>query len=106
MTLEGANVREIDYGDLSKEDADACHRVLQRAMDVHVEREHIRHGLWKKYTALDQARQAKIKIERVVQALEYAIREGTPLPTVDLLEEVPDIINYSIFTARILKGEI
>jgi len=102
---EGAE-KKLEYGDLAEGDAAAYHRVIQTAVDVHTERERIRHGLWKQYSALDQLRQAKIKIERMVQALEYAAQEGTPVPTVDLLEEAPDIINYTVFAARILKGEV
>lgn len=105
---EGADpiYEQLDYGDLGVADAKSYHRIIQNAVDVHVEREKIRHGLWKQYTALDQVRQAKIKIERMFQALEYVEQGDGEVPTVDLIEEAADIINYTVFAARILKGEV
>jgi hypothetical protein len=98
----------LDFAEdaITLQDAAAYQRVVQQAVDVHMDRERIRHGLWKQYSAMDQIRQAKIKVERVFQALEYAEREGADPPAIDILEEIPDIINYSIFAARILKGEV
>lgn len=74
-------------------------QVVNKAFLIHDDREAIRHGLWKKYSALDQMRQVKIKAERVIHTLED---RGDPLL---VLPELPDIINYSIFGHRILEGK-
>jgi hypothetical protein len=47
-------------------------------------------------------------VERIFQALEYAEQEDTPLTNMaaaELVEEGCDIINYTIFALRILRGE-
>jgi len=105
---EGADLlkAELDLTGLSEADAHQYVAVIQRAVDVHVEREKIRHGLWKRYPALDQVRQAKIKIERMYAALEHAALEGTDIPVIDLTEEAVDIINYTVFAARILRNDV
>lgn len=62
-------------------------------MHVYEQRDGIRQGLWKEYTPHDQLVQAKIKIERCLQALKL----GRPQ---DVIDEAPDIINYTAFAAR------
>jgi hypothetical protein len=67
--------------------------VFDAAMRVYEERDAVRQGLWKDYRPEDQLIQAKIKIERCLQALKLR----RPL---DVIHEVPDILNYTIFAAR------
>lgn len=62
-------------------------------MRVYEERDAIRQGLWKDYHPEDQLVQAKIKIERCLQALKLNRPE-------DVMSEVSDILNYTTFAAR------
>ena len=82
-------------------DATQYFDVMREAWHVHLDREAIRHGLWKKHPAVDQMRQVKIKTERVLNTL-----ENNPEDSVLILPEIPDIINYSIFGHRIIQGNI
>lgn len=77
--------------DLGEHDA-----AYARAREIYQERDAIRQGLWYKYPAEKQLEQAKIKIDRCINAL----RLGRPE---DVLEEVPDIINYAIFAERLVR---
>lgn len=70
---------------------------------THLDREAIRHGLWKEYPMIDQARQMKIKADRVMHTLEG------PKPESDVgfvIAEIDDIINYGIFATRLCTGAI
>jgi len=71
---------------------------MLQAMVTYKERDAVRQGLWKQYAAEDQLRQAQIKIERCLQSLKV----GRPH---DVSKEVPDIINYTIFAARLCDGQ-
>lgn len=82
-------------------------RVLEHAALVHVDRESVRHGLWKDYPAEDQATQVKFKIDRVIRTLEHAEgRNLSPEEENNVLEELVDIINYAIFAHRIVEGRL
>lgn len=70
--------------------------VYARARAVYIERDAIRQGLWVQYPAAKQLEQAKIKIERCINALKLGRPE-------DVLEEVPDIINYAAFAERLVR---
>lgn len=76
--------------------------VILGAFGVHAERERIRRGLWKASPAVDQARMIKIKSDRIMRTLE------DPAPTQEQLdnavEELRDIINYSVFAVRKIEG--
>jgi hypothetical protein len=89
-------------GVLSDIDVERYINVVLEAFAIHIERERRRHGLWKEYPAQDQMKQIKIKIERGLRMLEIdpedqAMRDNT-------VEELLDIINYSIFGIRLLTG--
>lgn len=92
--------------DISFDDAHAYGKVIGEAFAVHRERERIRHGLWKEYPADAQARQVKIKADRV----EHNLRMMQEHPNIaeemrqECLEELKDIINYVVFTWRKLDG--
>lgn len=75
--------------------------VFNRAKLVYEERDGLRQGLWKEYSARDQLVQAKIKVERCISLLE----KGHPQAEEHILAETPDIINYTIFAERKLNGE-
>jgi len=68
---------------------------------VYEERDGVRQGLWKDYTARDQLVQAKIKIERCISSLD----KHHPDAHEHILSETPDIINYTIFAERKINGE-
>jgi hypothetical protein len=72
-----------------------------RALNKYAERDEVRQGLWKDYDARDQLVQAKIKIERCISLLEKRHPEAQKY----ILEETPDIINYTIFAERKINGE-
>lgn len=82
---------------MDEQDRERHQSVFDLAMGVYAERDAVRQGLWKQYEAHDQLVQAKIKIERCIQAL----RLGRPQ---DVIKETPDIINYTIFAARQCDG--
>jgi len=90
--------------------------VLNGALNIHLDREKVRHGLWKEYPAKDQAQQVKIKADRVMHTLELIEKKRSvelsqqedPLNRSledATIEELYDIINYSVFAVRKLKGE-
>jgi hypothetical protein len=96
---------------ISQEDFVAYWDILHNAFTIHVDRERIRKGLWKEYPASDQAKQVKVKIDRVLRSLSQLppgeagslTEEGHEL-RLNALEELYDIINYAVFTARRLEG--
>jgi len=81
---------------LSNQDRLEQREVFDRAMVMYEERDSIRQGLWKEYSAAKQLEQARIKIDRCFNA----IKLGRPQ---DVLEEVPDIINYAAFAERLVR---
>jgi hypothetical protein len=79
--------------------------VILDALSVHLDRERVRHGLWKRYGAKEQMRNVTVKGDRV----EAILRDEPSLTQAEIdaaLEECYDIINYTVFTARILTGQL
>lgn len=101
--------RELNHdGIISDEDLGAFIDCCLDALEVHLDRERSRHGLWKNYPAIDQVRQIKLKAERIMSMLDRQLR-GIPLTRAEtdkMLEEYPDIINYAIFSWRIERGAL
>lgn len=86
---------------ISEADWNEYWNVIKGAMDTYIDREKVRHGLWKQYPAKDQMAQVKIKSERVLHALDHA-----PGQSLIMLAELDDIINYAVFTHRIINGKV
>ena len=91
--------------------ADVCDYfdVIREAYSVHIDREKIRNGLWKEYPAEDQINQVKVKVDRVLRSLDVMKNlHGAALLeySANVTEELLDIINYSVFAARIVNGRI
>lgn len=78
--------------------------VVKRSLDVHLDREKIRRGLWKQYSAAEQARQIKIKADRIMHSLELleTTSDGEALVRATV-EELFDVNNYANFTVRKLE---
>lgn len=98
---------EEETGTVSQEDIDAYASVVDRAFGVHVDRERIRQGLWKQYDASDQTRQIKIKADRVDHSMDRRVKaDGATAEALSksVIEELYDVINYSIFAIRQLEG--
>lgn len=102
-------------GVISPEDVSDYFDVITDAFGVHIDRERIRHGLWKDYPAEDQGNQIKVKIDRVLRSLERLkfIPENTPEQRLErealkqnAVSEGHDIINYANFLIRILEGKV
>lgn len=95
-------------GAISTQDLREYFGVFQDAYVVHLDRERIRHGLWKDYPAEDQFNQIKIKIDRITRSLELIRRleaEGDNEVKISSLKEnieseSHDIINYATFGVR------
>jgi len=111
MTAQDIETLKLMFGGtgiLSEIDINDYFDVIRDAFAIHVEKERIRNGLWKEYPAEDQCNQIKIKIDRVIRSLER-MRTGADLTgeiARNVLEEQHDIINYSVFTARIVSGKV
>ena len=88
----------VRRGVLSEDDLSEYVEVVQRALDIHVEKDAIRRGLWKDYPAKDQFFQIKVKADRASRILERGSLD--PSEAANVLEETYDIINYSTFAAR------
>jgi hypothetical protein len=106
MTKEDlmALAEDLNPDDVITKD-DVCNyiNVILDAFAVHLDRERVRHGLWKRYDAKEQWRNVVVKGDRV----ESILRDGPSLTQAEIdaaLEECYDIINYTVFTARILTG--
>jgi hypothetical protein len=111
MTAEELEVVTHVFGGedvLSPTDIGDYFDVISGAYAVHIDRERIRRGLWKEYPAMDQFNQVKIKVDRVLRSLEFlAEDQRDPMPRQqNIAEEGFDIVNYSVFGVRILKGKI
>lgn len=90
---------------ITSKDAYQYLECIRDAVKVHVDREAIRHGLWKEYDGDDQMRQVFIKSDRVRKMYEVAIKQSRPLSQQEMDaigEECDDIINYATFTKRSL----
>jgi len=88
-------------GNLSKKDFADYAEVIDRALEIHIEKEKIRHGLWKKYEAEAQTRQIKIKADRIEHTLELVAKQGDDVALIkSTIEELLDVINYSVFAVR------
>ena len=88
---------------ISREDMAAYMKVVGEAFEVHLDRERIRHGLWKDYPAKDQNFQVTVKADRIKRALET--EDLTTEEIVEVISEAWDIVNYAIFAIRKLRGE-
>jgi hypothetical protein len=95
------DLKDIGLG-LDDADFEKYLDVIAGALAVHVDRERIRHGLWKRYSARDQATTAKTKLERVLNTLNMDTVDDDL--TANAIEELFDIINYSVFAVRLLRG--
>ena len=89
---------------ISLEDFHSYFDVFSEAWDVHKDREAVRTGLWKEYPAQDQMWQVKVKTDRVLRIL--GDDKATDVQIAAAIKEFPDIINYTNFAARIMKGEV
>lgn len=100
-------------GIISAVDSDGYFRAISNAHAIMLNREGIRQGLWKEYPSSAQANQIKVKIDRAL----HAIGRIPAMPVGSLnqkeldlrdnaLEEFYDIINYAVFSIRILNGEV
>jgi len=103
-------LREIVLGflsgnEISETDREQYLEVIASALLVHLDRERVRMGLWKEYPAKDQMSQVRVKTDRVLRSLERGF-EMTEDMKENAIEECYDIINYAIFTVRILTGRI
>jgi hypothetical protein len=103
-------MRGMAEGVLSDEDLNRYFDAVKDALAVYIDRDRIRQGLWKQYGELDQARQIKIKAERVVSLLEkhYEVAEENMPPEIEkeIQAEFDDIINYAVFGKRCNRGEV
>lgn len=107
MVLDGGDIIGVD-------DLQGYHEIIARAFAVHVDREKVRHGLWKRYSGKDQVKQIKIKADRAEHTLELVpalpftpgqIWTDDAQALVDAtVEELYDIINYAVFAVRKLNG--
>ena len=107
MSIVFNNEGDIQYPDtahISDEDLGEYAAALEDAFKVYVERERIRRGLWKQYSTLDQARTIRFKIDRVISALERG--EPEPPMVAEINSEFDDIINYSVFGKRLMRGNV
>lgn len=91
-------------GAISGKDLEDYTNVTLDALSIHLDRERIRHGLWKDYPAKDQCYQIKVKVDRVLRSLEGP--DLTEEQRANAVEELYDIINYSNFAVRILEGKV
>lgn len=101
------NIKLPTGGMISSDDAKAYADVIESAISVHLNREAIRKGLWKRYPARDQCNQIKVKIDRILHSLDQiaAVAErNDEILKQNILEELDDIINYAVFAARQIKG--
>ena len=99
-------VRALIGGDeISDDDREAYMEVIAESMLIHLDRERIRKGLWKEYPAKDQVYHIRVKADRVMRTLEQGF-EMTEDQKQNAMEELIDIINYSIFAHRILNNRI
>lgn len=106
-----------DLNDLiTPEDATAYFGVIEAAFHIHLEKEELRRGLWKRYPAKSQVDTMRVKVDRLLRSLETLpsesrqqsglVRSGLRDDMItNMLEELHDIINYAVFAARILRGE-
>jgi len=95
------NTRYNDDLPVSHDDWAQYWNVLSSACDVYIDREKVRHGLWKSYNAAAQMTQVKIKSERVLHALDHS-----PEHSLIMMAELEDIINYSVFAYRKIDGTV
>ena len=93
----------FDGSTITADDAREYMIAIRGAVEVHVDRERKRHGLWKEYGAEDQIRQIKLKSERIMKMYEQALKESRELNATEqaaVVEECQDMINYSVFGIR------
>lgn len=109
-SLPDERQREIILGmmagdEISQEDRTEYMNVIAGALLVHLDRERIRHGLWKEYPAIDQVYQISVKADRVKRSLNQGI-SMTEDQRENAIDECYDIINYAIFAVRLLEGNV
>ena len=112
ITFSGPQQVMISSGDeslINDEDFQAYFGILGEAFQIHLDKERIRKALWKDYPAEDQSNQIKVKIDRIIRSLERLRQQEAdsgPLSSAlrdNILEELYDIINYSVFAARLVE---
>jgi len=107
MFEENGYVDIGDTGTISIPDVEAYLDCIVETFAVHVDRERTRHGLWKKFPAVDQMQQIRIKTDRILRSIELRDDGVTTRKEFQdsAAEELKDIINYAVFALRIIKGE-
>lgn len=114
MTQMTERTREITLGlcadtlgSISPGDQERYLEVVNVAYAIHLEKESIRHELWKQYPAGDQVNQCRVKVDRILHSMKRVEADptGDHDPVVaNVLEELADIINYAIFAYRQVSG--
>lgn len=96
------------YGTMPQYDLDQYFIHVLEAFAVYVDRDSVRQGLWKEFPAKDQLHQVKIKVDRVLRLLELIGEDKLEKEAgeAQMMEELNDMLNYTIFTKRIIGGEI
>jgi hypothetical protein len=94
-------------GAISDDDLQDYMETIFAALDIHLDRERIRQGLWKQYTARDQCNPIKFKIDRVLHSLgimDQQVGQRDEAIVDNAVNELYDIINYANFAVRKLQG--
>lgn len=96
----------FDADSIGGDDVQAYIDVVLGAFAIHADREAIRHGLWKEYPARDQMFHVGIKADRVRRTLDDTLagQGASEGEIAAMVAEARDIINYTIFTVRILES--
>ncbi len=77
--------------------------VMFQALDIFVEREQVRGGLWKKMGTHDSAYQLKSKTMRLMAMLSSGL-EKKPELTDEAVDDALDAVNYAVFFIRNLRA--
>lgn len=116
MGLIAANLMDLSAeldpdGVLSEKDMHHMVNCFLECLGVHIERDRIRRGLWKDYPVRDQVNTIRIKVDRIMRSLE--ILDALPSGSEEaqglrdnLMEELPDVVNYAFFAMRLERGQI
>lgn len=104
-------LRSFDGGTaVSEDDVRVYVDVIQKAFAVYKDRDDIRRGLWKESNAAGQRFQITVKADRIRRSLEQIDSASVEVDRQALadnaVEELLDIINYSVFAIRHLRGDL
>lgn len=94
----------VDTQHISDADLRAYFEVVAGALEIHNDREKKRHGLWKDYSPRDQLKWSKIKVERIMHAIDNDKLTREEIAA-EIIGEGFDVINYTIFAIRKARGE-